>query len=733
MATQPTQNAVPSESPRDLKFNAGKIDEFVTSLALQYIDRFGNAHLTIEGMKQQVLQQIYNLGWNLVGTFQDGATLSAAGDIIQDEATGVWYRWDDISTLPKVVPAGSTPESTGGIGEGKWLAVDVSDVLRHELAEPTGAGMIGALDSNGVATTVQGELNKLHREIDITHRKKKILDINWIFPDYNSILAQYGYSILIPQGLGIDSDNYYIAYTSNSGGGTNLWHWIVVYQRISGDYVRCFSLSNTNNLSFPESLYIRDSNGKKYLYTTANGSAIGYDITIPPENMGQASTTVFTKSGVSAFAPSSSGLACFMSDFQDKFVTQVDWNGDIVGLITLNSSVQALTGKSAPYNSTRTKVQSRTFSSGKLVMAGGAQFKSDDSNQNRLPAYAPSYLFVNGDGTISDVYVYNPKSFLEKLAGVTTAHSVENEGIAYSPDGKLYSLWYYEIQTPYSLRIFIVEEESSDESAIDLSADVQNVLIGGGYNENIIRSYDNTRFNPYTGVSFSNCEAVCELMRNGLIDGPLTLYVASTFYFNKENTYLVPSGTKIVFTKINSGTVFMECCSGSFERTITSTSFGQLTFNKVQHGGLDTDPWFGNGDFVIVGFNNQGVIATRRAGTATSTHLRFQNGNGVVGSIDTTANSTVYNTSSDARQKNIKGEVDGVGIIKSIIENGGVKQAAFKSEPENDYPQLIAQGLLNSFPSAVTLQDDGYYDVDYSKCMPVIIKAIHEILVHIGK
>lgn len=39
MATQPINNAVPNELPRDLKFNAGKIVEFVTSLAHQYIDR----------------------------------------------------------------------------------------------------------------------------------------------------------------------------------------------------------------------------------------------------------------------------------------------------------------------------------------------------------------------------------------------------------------------------------------------------------------------------------------------------------------------------------------------------------------------------------------------------------------------------------------------------------------------------------------------------------------------
>lgn len=135
MATTPTSNQVPSESPIDLKFNAGKIDEFVTSLAQQYIDRFGNAHYTIEGLKQLVL----NLGWNPVGSFHDGATVNTAGDIIQDESTGVWYRWDDIATLPKTVPSGSTPGSTGGTGDGKWQAVDVSDVLRKQISDPDGA------------------------------------------------------------------------------------------------------------------------------------------------------------------------------------------------------------------------------------------------------------------------------------------------------------------------------------------------------------------------------------------------------------------------------------------------------------------------------------------------------------------------------------------------------------------------------------------------------------------
>ncbi|HHX3469016.1 TPA: hypothetical protein ACU9NN_004342 [Enterobacter asburiae] len=150
MATQPTQDAVPSELPRDLKFNAGKIDEFVTSFTQQYLDRFGNAHYTIEGLKQLVLQQIYNLGWSLEGSFQDGGTVTSAGDLLQDESTNIWYRWDDLETLPKTAPAGSTPASAGGVGEGKWQPVDVSDVLRKQLAQDDGMKLIGQKVNYGI-------------------------------------------------------------------------------------------------------------------------------------------------------------------------------------------------------------------------------------------------------------------------------------------------------------------------------------------------------------------------------------------------------------------------------------------------------------------------------------------------------------------------------------------------------------------------------------------------------
>ncbi|MFB4764402.1 hypothetical protein ACE3JZ_22940, partial [Enterobacter hormaechei subsp. steigerwaltii] len=135
MATTPTNLPVPSESPRDLKFNAGKIDEFVSSLALQYIDRFGQAHYTIEGLRWLAQQAIAQYGWIPVGTFQAGATLTLPNQILKDTTDGEYYRWD--GSLPKTVPAGSTPASSGGVGVGAWIGIGDA-TLRAMLASSSG-------------------------------------------------------------------------------------------------------------------------------------------------------------------------------------------------------------------------------------------------------------------------------------------------------------------------------------------------------------------------------------------------------------------------------------------------------------------------------------------------------------------------------------------------------------------------------------------------------------------
>lgn len=146
MATIPTQNAVPSEAPRDLKFNSGKIDEFVTSLEHEYKDRFGRRHMTIEGMrwvfeqlmerfKVDVNQAIVAAGYIPMDSFQQGAEITKRNEILRDETTGEYYRWD--GDLPKSVPAGATPESSGGVGIGAWVGVGDAS-LRSDLSSDSG-------------------------------------------------------------------------------------------------------------------------------------------------------------------------------------------------------------------------------------------------------------------------------------------------------------------------------------------------------------------------------------------------------------------------------------------------------------------------------------------------------------------------------------------------------------------------------------------------------------------
>lgn len=156
MATTPTNLPVPSESPRDLKFNAGKIDEFVTSDNHEYVDRFGGKHRTISGINYDTNQAILNYGYITKDSFEDGSTLSLANECLRFEATGEYYRWD--GDFPKVVPPGSTPDSTGGIGAKKWISVGFA-ALKDALGRKDGFKFVGECVSMAELRTVVPEFD----------------------------------------------------------------------------------------------------------------------------------------------------------------------------------------------------------------------------------------------------------------------------------------------------------------------------------------------------------------------------------------------------------------------------------------------------------------------------------------------------------------------------------------------------------------------------------------------
>lgn len=93
----------------------------------------------------------------LPGSFNTGVVVNTKNELVV--FTDGKYRWD--GALPKVVPAGSTPDSTGEVKLGAWVGVGVAS-LKSELAKPTGAGFSGFDKSIDYETcTVGNALKKI--------------------------------------------------------------------------------------------------------------------------------------------------------------------------------------------------------------------------------------------------------------------------------------------------------------------------------------------------------------------------------------------------------------------------------------------------------------------------------------------------------------------------------------------------------------------------------------------
>lgn len=100
---------------------------------------------------------ITRTGYNFIGEFTDGGTLENRIDVLQFD--GEWYRWD--GSLPKTVPAGSTPQDEGGVGSGAWLSVGDA-TLRSSLASQAlgkGASLVSRSQVNVYSISELEELD----------------------------------------------------------------------------------------------------------------------------------------------------------------------------------------------------------------------------------------------------------------------------------------------------------------------------------------------------------------------------------------------------------------------------------------------------------------------------------------------------------------------------------------------------------------------------------------------
>ncbi|HGV1838664.1 TPA: hypothetical protein ACNB31_003616, partial [Escherichia coli] len=167
MTTTPTNKPIPSEDPRDLKFNAGKIDEEVNGGADYYTDRFGVQRLTNTGRnnlfqdaqddKESRFQQfLLSSGYQFLGDYEDGP--------FQFSDRNQYIRYDNqYYRLNAATDVGFTTTGTDATS----FANDVThfvlmdgDTLRQNLgSSETGLGASLSMTEQGI--TVQDALRYL--------------------------------------------------------------------------------------------------------------------------------------------------------------------------------------------------------------------------------------------------------------------------------------------------------------------------------------------------------------------------------------------------------------------------------------------------------------------------------------------------------------------------------------------------------------------------------------------
>tara|TARA_R100000278_G_scaffold29916_1_gene27509 strand:- start:18394 stop:21768 length:3375 start_codon:yes stop_codon:yes gene_type:complete len=101
--------------------------------------------------------------------------------------------------------------------------------------------------------------------------------------------------------------------------------------------------------------------------------------------------------------------------------------------------------------------------------------------------------------------------------------------------------------------------------------------------------------------------------------------------------------------------------------------------------------------------------------------IGFLKAGSTVGTISVTSSATAYNTSSDARLKDITGSSRGLDVINEL------NPVAYNWKEDGKADEgLIAQEVKELVPNAVSQTEDDYYQMDYSKLVTHLVKGMQE-------
>ncbi|WP_286876678.1 MULTISPECIES: hypothetical protein [Pantoea] len=771
MTTQPTQDPVASTSPRDLKFNAGKIDEFVTSLVNTYVDRFGNEHYTIEGLRWLAQQAIAAYGWIPVGTFQAGATLTLPNQILKDTTDGEYYRWD--GALPKIVSSGSTPGNAGGIGVGRWLGVGDA-LLRGLLSSINGAKAIGT--SSGI--TLQDELDYIHPSLEqLTDTPaswppdftKKTL---WkTFPLYSKnwqdIQSQWGYSYVYPQGFTFDEQSnelfimYSAVYESPPGASTNLRIFIDIYD-INGAYKQTVCAG----YGYAEGAVIGYVSGQRRIMLAGNGVNAKLGVYQLPDTATltkyQDLTKVFDTDSVFGTQISCNGKYTVLLDS----LLSTTRKGANLSAYSVHLTSDLLSNPSAPTvrksiiylpayctHSTTSditpKLQGVCFTPQGILGVGGSQWYPTQYGQpatNGLNLQYTAYT-SNGDVTSTTLIGYDRlKDFMDSK-GLPVSF-FEPEGIVCFRN-EIYTLISHanptagaELYPNGALSIFVEGVNKNKEGAtLNLSDAASKGAFSKGYSVKSCSSYP---VNSRDGTLIDTADKAVQYMLDNHIDEfkcAIGVF-GSTFAINTSSglvTYSSDGQVKITTADWNWFNIEITNTSTGiiwemYRATTSAASPWNWTRNPIFFGGstaLTALPTGLSGGLLQMGA--AGSPSRRIVASGALTVENYILGGAIVGGITVNANgSTTFATTSDERRKDLHGVSESVAdAIERAVDDGAAQLASFKENPDEKFYMMIAQTLYKHFPQAVVVggvdENLDPWQVDSSFVVPAMMIAISQL------
>ena len=183
-------------------------------------------------------------------------------------------------------------------------------------------------------------------------------------------------------------------------------------------------------------------------------------------------------------------------------------------------------------------------------------------------------------------------------------------------------------------------------------------------------------------------------------DDSLRVFVAST-----ERMRIHSGGTVSIGSSNNNGAIF----AGNPPSLYAYAAGANNKVANFHYGSTD--------NYEAVEFGH-----ARATGGNTAIVIGFRNAVGSsVGTISMTATNTAYNTSSDARLKDVTGGARGLEVINGLNPvSYNWKESGMADEG------LLAQEVMEIVPNAVVENNKGYYFMDYSKLITPLIKAVQE-------